>query len=103
MYIFRGSVFGALCSDCREPLAGLTLRFYRLAPDRNVTPLALASSKDTFTQVDEAAAKARRSLLLAETAIDERGNFSAEFPESSKYGGEAFEIDLYCGTVPHLK
>lgn len=101
MYIFKGSVFGALCSDCREPLAGTKLRFYRLAPERNVTMLAVANPKDTFTQVDESAVAARKPLLLAETAIDERGNFSVEFPQS--YDGEAFEIDLYCGTVPNRK
>jgi hypothetical protein len=101
MYIFKGSVFGALCSDCREPLAGMTLKFYRLAPERNVTMLAVANPKDTFAQVDEAAVAARKSLLLAETVIDEQGNFAVEFSKS--YGGEAFEIDLYCGTVPHRK
>ena len=48
-YIFKGTIHGALCRDCIEPLAGLKLRFYRLASDRNVTALAVAAPKDTFT------------------------------------------------------
>jgi hypothetical protein len=101
MYIFKGCVRGALCRECIEPLAGITLKFYRLASDRNVTALAVASAKDTFTPVDDAAIKARKSLFLAETVIDEKGIFAVEFP--SAYEGEAFEVDLYCGTVPYLK
>ena len=100
-YIFKGTILGALCSDCIEPLAGLKLRFYRLASDRNVTALAVAAPKDTFTLLDDAAVEARRSLLLGEAEIDERGNFSFEFAKG--YDGGPFEVDLYCGTVPRLK
>ncbi len=102
-YTFTGSLRGALCSDCIEPLVGLTLKFYGVAPERNATVLAVANAKDTFMQVDDAAAQAKQSLLLAEAVIDERGNFTVEFPESSRYDGGVFEIDLYCGTVPHRK
>src|SRR4030095_9176190 len=93
----------ALCRDCIEPLAGLKLKFYRLSSDRNVTALAVAAPKDTFTPLDNAAVEARRSLLLGEAEIDERGNFSFEFPAASRYDGGPFEVDLYCGTVPRLK
>jgi hypothetical protein len=101
-YIFKGTILGALCRDCIEPLFGLKLRFYRLAPDRNVTALAVAAAKDTFTHLEDAAVAARQSLLLGEAEIDERGNFSFEFPAASRYDGGPFEVDLYCGTVPRL-
>ena len=100
-YIFKGTILGGLCRDCIEPLAGLKLKFYRLAPDRNVTALAVAAPKDTFSLLDDAAVEARRSLLLGEAEIDERGNFSFEFAKS--YDGGPFEVDLHCGTVPRLK
>ena len=101
-YIFKGTILGALCRDCIEPLAGLKLRFYRLASDRNVTALAVAAPKDTFTLLDDDnAVEARRPLQLGEAEIDERGNFSFEFAKG--YDGGPFEVDLYCGTVPHLK
>lgn len=102
-YLFKGSLLGALCRDCIEPLAGLTLKLYRLAPERDATKLAVANPKDTFMQVDDTALEARNKLLLAETVIDEQGNFLIEFPESAKYDGGVFEIDVYCGTVPRRK
>ena len=88
-YIFKGTILGALCRDCIEPLAGLKLKFYRLASDRNVTALAVAAPKDTFTQLDDAAVAARQSLLLGEAEIDERGNFSFEFAQAATMAGRS--------------
>ena len=70
-YIFKGTILGGLCRDCIEPLAGLKLKFYRLAPDRNVTALAVAAPKDTFTHLDDAAVAARR-LAAARRGRDRR-------------------------------
>ena len=98
-YIFKGTILGALCRDCIEPLAGLKLRFYRLASDRNVTALAVAAPKDTFTLLDDDnTVEARRPLQLGEAEIDERGNFSFEFAKG--YDGGPFEVDLYCARFP---
>ena len=102
-YLFKGALRGALCRDCIEPLVGLTLKAYRIAADRDATSMAVAHAKDTFAPVDAAAVAAKASLLLAEAMIDDAGNFTIDFSKVPKYGGEAFEIDLYCGTVPHLK
>ena len=88
-YVFKGSAGrGALCSDCIEPLVGLTLKFYSVGPNRNATVQAVANAKDTFMQGGRGGNKAaaeKKSLLLAETVIDERGNFSVEFPETDKH------------------
>ena len=102
-YIFKGTILGALCRDCIEPLAGLKLKFYRLASDRNVTALAVAAPKDTFTLLEDQAIEARRPLLIGEAEIDERGNFSFEFPRGSRYEGGPFEVDLHCAAVPRQK
>ena len=102
-YLFKGALKGALCRDCIEPLAGLTLKAYRISATRDATSMAVAHAKDTFAPVDAEAMAAKASLLLAEAKIDEAGNFVIDFSKAPNYGGEAFEIDLYCGTVPHLK
>ena len=103
-YLFKGALKGALCRDCIEPLVGMTLKAYRIvAAGTDTTQLAVAHAKDTFTQVDAAAQQTKASRLLAEVMIDEVGNFALDFSKAPNYGGEAFEIDLYCGTVPHLK
>jgi len=47
---------------------------------------------------EDAAAKAQR--LLGEAVIDAEGGFQVDFAKAPNYGGEAFEIDIYCGTVP---
>lgn len=102
-YLFKGSLRGALCRECIEPLSGLTLRLYRPADERAAMPWAVAQAKDTFGPVDDPAQSAKAGRLLAEAVIDEAGGFVVDLSKAPKYGGEAFEIDLYCATVPHLK
>ena len=101
-YLFKGTLKGALCRDCIEPLVGLTLKAYRIAADRDATAMAVAQAKDTFAPVDAAAMAAKASQLLAEAVIDDAGNFALDFSKSPSYSGGAFEVDLYCGSVPHL-
>ena len=51
-YEIRGSLWGTLCHDVREPLAGLELRAYRSTGDRT-TEQAVADDKETFHEVAE--------------------------------------------------
>ena len=46
-YLFKGTLRGALCRDCIEPLVGLTLKAYRIAADRDATAMAVAQAKDS--------------------------------------------------------
>lgn len=102
-YIFKGRLCGYICEECHEPISRAKVRLYRVGRDRNVTALAAAAAKDTFAILDEDQVKQKESLLLAETETDDEGNFAFELGEKQKYGGEAFEIDVYCGNVPpHL-
>jgi hypothetical protein len=101
-YVFKGRLCGYICAECPEPLSGLIVRLYRSRTGQNVTALAAANPKETFALVGDQEAAAK--TLLAEATIDAEGNFTIEIDERRQgYGGEAFEIDLYCGTVPHLK
>lgn len=97
-YIFRGRLCGYICHECSEPLANVKVRLYRTRKDQNVTALAVASPKDTFAILSEADVRQKESSLLGEFETNDAGEFVAEFDKG--YKGEAFEIDVYCGTVP---
>jgi hypothetical protein len=99
-YIFKGRLCGYICEECREPISRARVRLYRVHEERNVTVLAAAQPKDTFALLDDEAVRAKESLLIAEAETDDEGNFAFELGENQKYGGEAFEVDVDCGTVP---
>ena len=100
---FRGNLCAFLCCDCEEVLSGVKVRLYRNRQDQNVPALSVAEANDTLAILDEDAVKAKASSLLAETETDADGNFSFQLGDKQKYDGGAFEIDVYCGNVPHRK
>lgn len=102
-YIFRGRLCGFICTECREPLSNVKVRIYRIEDRENIVTNAVANAKETFAVLDEDEVKAKKSRLIAEAGTDENGNFNFELTEKQKYDGEAFEIDVYCETVPNLK
>jgi hypothetical protein len=97
-YLFRGRLCGYLCDDCQEPLAGVVVRLYAPKADDLVTVLAAASPKDTFAALSDTEAK-ERGDSLAEAETDAQGSFTVELDEKAYQGG-AFEVDVYCATVP---
>jgi hypothetical protein len=102
-YTFKGTLHGALCRNCVEPLAGLTLELYRVARiDPRTTALAVAAAKDTFGPVDDDSAAAKAGRLLGRATIGDDGGFAIVIDDKT-YAGEPFEIDLWCPTVPRLK
>ena len=100
-YRFVGKLCGYLCEGCNEPLAGARVRLYRAV--RETTERAVANPKDTFASVGPNEIEAKASRLIAEAEVDDKGGFTFELGADQKYGGEAFEIDVYCATVPHRK
>lgn len=102
-YTFRGKFCGLICPDCLEPLSHVLVRLYRSRDAQTVTALAVASPKETFAVLTDEQIKEKASALIAETKTDEEGNFTFELSDSERYNGEAFEIDIYCATVPRLK
>lgn len=99
-YVFRGRLCGALCSECQEPLAGVKVRLYRLRDNQDVTRLAVANPKETVALVSDEQVHAKSSALLGEFETDADGNFTATLDQKSGYRGEAFEVDVYCESVP---
>jgi hypothetical protein len=101
-YVFKGRLCGMLCPECQEFLSDVTVRLYRTRKDQNVAALAAAASKDTFAMLDDKTTKAKASSLIAEVQTDDMGVFAFELGEQQNYEGEPFDVDVYCGTVPHL-
>lgn len=100
-YIFRGRLCGYICEECSEPLANLRVRLYRVDKQRNVAALAVANPKETFAILDDDQVQGKESRLLAKAETDAEGNFTFDLGEN--YAGEAFEVDVYCGSVPRQK
>jgi hypothetical protein len=100
-YIFKGRLCGYICAECPEPLANLQVRLYRVYNERNVAALAVANPKQTFAFLDDDQVQGKESRLFAQAETDAEGNFTFELGEN--YAGEAFEVDVYCGSVPRQK
>ncbi len=100
-HVFKGRLCGYICPDCPEPLAKVNVRLYRNRKGQPVSALAAAAPKDTFAILTADEVSEKQSSLLAETTTDEQGGFRFELGE--EYDGGAFEVDVYCGTVPHAK
>ena len=99
-YQFRGKLRGFVCPECPEPIVNVTIWLYRSRTDQNVTALTVANPRDTFAILTDEVVAAKKSSLIAETQTDAGGNFSFTLGPQQKYNGEAFDIDVYCGTGP---
>ncbi|WP_203258312.1 transthyretin-like family protein [Hyunsoonleella ulvae] len=78
-FILKGNLFAEICKDCKEPLFGSIVRFYRVADiNLDVVTHVTAHPKDTLQILDEKQIKAKSKLLLAEAEIDENGNYETE-------------------------
>jgi hypothetical protein len=76
------------------------VRLYQSRAEQNLTSLAVADPNDTFHIIGDEQVREKESRLIAEGETDDAGNFSIDLSTAKKYGGEAFEIDVYCGSVP---
>jgi 5-hydroxyisourate hydrolase-like protein (transthyretin family) len=102
-YTFKGRLCGYICDECPEPLAGVKIRLYRVRQERDVTSLAVTNPKNTFTILTDEEVKAKKSSLIAEVEADADGSFTFNLSGKKGYNGEAFEIDVYCASVPRQK
>lgn len=99
-YLFKGRLCGLICKECSEPLAGAKLRLYRPSQTQDVVSLAVAHPKDTLALLEDTQLDEKSGRLIAEVELDADGRFEAALGGNDKYDGGAFEIDIYCGTVP---
>jgi len=102
-FTLQGRLEGLLGPDFPEPLAGARIRLYRPRESPEVVAArAAALPKDTLAVLTDAQVAAKEKDLLAEGPLDDDGRYSVSITAESGYGGAAFEVDVYCGTVPHL-
>ena len=74
-FILKGNLTGEICQDCKEPLLGSIVRFYRVENlNVDVVTHVTADPKNTLQILDEKQVKAKSKLLIAETEIDKNGN-----------------------------
>ena len=102
-YIFRGRLGGFICAQYPEVLSNVQVRLYRNRPEQSVTLLAVANPEDTSVILTDKQVKEKESSLFAETETNNEGVFIFELGEKQNYRGEAFEVDVYCVTMPHQK
>lgn len=100
-YIFNGRLCGYICAECDEPLANLEIHLYRVNTRHDVAALAAANPKETFALLDDDQVQEKFPRLLAKTTTNAEGNFTFKLDEN--YAGEAFELDVYCASVPRQK
>src|SRR6266436_749723 len=102
-YKFRGRLCGYFCEECIEPLNEVVIRVYTNRANQNITALAVADPGQTLSLIKDDEVKAKEASLIAEVRTDANGNFSFELGAKQNYTGGAFEIDVYCATVPRRK
>lgn len=100
-YVFRGRLCGYICADCSEALSNVVVRLYRNREGQDVAALVGANAKDTFRVLTPDEVKEKENDLIAQTKTDDQGNFTFELGENDRYAGEAFEVDVYCESVPN--
>jgi hypothetical protein len=102
IYTLRGQFCGALAPDFTEPLADITVRFYKYRGAKYISSLAVAEPEATMAILSEEAVSAKAASLLGEVTTDAQGGFGLTLAEAT-YKGEAFDIDLVFHTVPGRK
>ncbi|KQR16421.1 carboxypeptidase-like regulatory domain-containing protein [Cellulomonas sp. Leaf334] len=94
-YEIRGSLWGTLCHDAREPLTGLELRAYRSTGDR-ATEQAVAADKETFHEIAD---DERAGAPLAVARVESSGAYVLTI-DDKEYDGGALDLDLYVEKPP---
>jgi hypothetical protein len=97
-YLLIGNISALICNDCIEPLANARIRIY--LPD--TTYQATQQTAGIFNDMKPLSAKEvlmKADRLLAETTLDEKGNFSIGWEEVHLFT-EPLELDLCLDQLP---
>jgi hypothetical protein len=102
-FTLHGRLQGLVAPDFPEALEGAHVRLYRprASPDV-IAARAAALPKDTFSILTDEEVATKADDLLGEATLDETGRFEVTLGADTHYSGAAFEVDVYCGTVPRL-
>ncbi|QSW90394.1 hypothetical protein J0383_06160 [Flavobacterium endoglycinae] len=96
--IFKGSLKGYVCEDCREEISEVEILIYHPYKRTNTAAQAATNEKDDFRFVSKDEIKQRAELLVYKAKTDAKGNFAIEIDE--RYLDASFDVDFVCGSVP---
>ncbi|MFD2886826.1 hypothetical protein [Chitinophaga cymbidii] len=91
-YLLIGNISALICEDCIEPLANARIRIYLPDGQYDAEQLARGIFKD-LRQVSERDVLAKSERLLAESTLDDRGNFSVDWEDIHLFT-EPLEMDI---------
>ena len=86
-YVMQGTIRGALCDKCSEPLAGVEIRLYA-----GVAQQAAATGSTTGGE----------RIAIGIAPVRDDGSFRVAITDE-RYQGADVDVDIYCGTVPRPK
>lgn len=97
-YLLIGNISALISEECIEPLANARIRIYLPVAEYNSEDLARGIFKD-LRQLSERDVQAKAERLLAESKLDERGNFSLGWEDLHLFT-EPLEMDICLNSVP---
>ena len=98
-YTFRGRLCGTICGDCLEPLSNVTVRLYQPSRQPGRDQSRGRRPEDDACGPDRRRGSGQESRPPRRVPDRRERRLHGAFGE--RYKGEAFEVDVYCGTVPH--
>ncbi|MGN6511903.1 MAG: hypothetical protein ACTHLD_20730 [Chitinophaga sp.] len=99
-YLLIGNISALICEECIEPLANARIRIYLPATPYGAEELARGIFKD-LRLLSERDVQAKDERLLAESRLDERGNFSIGWEDLHLFT-EPLEMDICLNNVPGM-
>lgn len=93
-----GNISALICEENIEPLANARIRIYLPSQNYGVEELARGIFKD-LRRLSENDVQAKTDHLLAESMLDERGNFSISWEDLHLFT-EPLEMDICLNSVP---
>lgn len=93
-----GNISALICEENIEPLANARIRIYLPSQNYGVEELARGIFKD-LRRLSESDVQAKTDHLLAESMLDERGNFSISWEDLHLFT-EPLEMDICLNSVP---
>lgn len=97
-YLLIGNISALISEECIEPLANAHIRIYLPDAEYSSEELARGIFKD-LRQLSERDVQAKAERLLAESKLDERGNFSLGWEDLHLFT-EPLEMDICLNSVP---
>lgn len=97
-YLLIGNISALICEECIEPLANARIRIYLPGTPYGAEELARGIFKD-LRLLSEKDVQAKEERLLAESRLDERGNFSIGWDDLHLFT-EPLEMDICLNNVP---